>query len=400
MMSSRFVIIGGGMAGQAIAKELLKQAVTSVTIVQANSFTEVPFLMPYMLTRPELFESTANTKKGFVHSIERVSIPNVKYVVGTVAGVEGNSLVFEGQGKLEFDFLILAVGIHFPALSATFGEDLATRVAFAKTFTVRVTAAKSILVGGGGPVALEVISECRRLNLEAKMTLVTSGDRLMGWTGQAAAKVVSRLKTKNIEVVYQERIQGNVDMSLESAKYTLASGRVIEADVFLPYFGQARTGFLAPELKGRGGRVIVNAKGQSPARPNIFAVGCGDSSGVSSGPGIDKEAKVVATNALALARGEEPLATLSDKPHPPPAYVHLGLGQYSAMNPSAMGVPTFCARCCGCCNPLCPCCACCGWFCGFPASELQGKFFKTVLTSGGNPFKLHAPGGPEIQRMD
>lgn len=401
----RCVIIGGGFAGQETARQFVKQGAKSVTIVQGNSFSEQPITMPYFITRPNLYESTAHTAKGAVAALDYLSIAGVNYVVGTVVDVNEHSLVFDDERKLTFDILVIAVGIHYPVLTARLGEDLATRTEFVHAFPAKVAAATRILVGGGGPVAMEMASECRRLNPGAVVTVVTSASHVMdSWKGRAQAAVAGRLKAKNIDVICNERLEAKsadtdiLQACFETAAYTLArSDRAIEADLYLPYFASAHQ--VSPEKFDRGGRVIVNEHGQSPTRPNIFAVGCGDQAKVSIMPVMEKEAKMVAANAMSLQRGDSPRARMPTSTPAVPAAVHLGLGSWSAVN--LTGLPGVFARCCGCFNPLCPCCACCGWPCLFPASELQGRVFGNIIIGSiGNMHKPHKPLAPELQKMD
>ena len=188
---ARIVVLGGGVAGRTAAAEFVKRGAKSVTIVQANAFVQQNTITTYFLTRPALFEATANTKKGVVADIERFTVKGATYVVGTVVDIQHNALVFKGeaQGTLGFDVLVMAVGIHYPLIAAAFGQTLAERVAAVKVFNTKIKVAKSILVGGGGPVALEMVGELRRLNPGCLITVVVSGDRPLGWAGEAANQV-------------------------------------------------------------------------------------------------------------------------------------------------------------------------------------------------------------------
>ena len=407
-MSTTCVIIGGGYSGQAVAKNLVKAGV-KVTIVQANPFAEQPIFGPYFLTRPELYAAKANTKKGSVASLETVGIDGVSYVVGTVTslGDDGDKTVVLEDGRtIEFGALVVAAGNHYPAIMANLGEDFATRLAFVQAFPAKVSAANKILVGGAGPVALEMAAELRRLNPTCEIQMVTSGDTaLSSWTGTPAAVLASRLKDTNIQVKTNARVvlpTGSAPAGVyEKAEYMLSTGEgVKDVDLFLPYFGQPRTGFL-PADTVVGGKVRVNANGQSTVRANLFAVGCGDRHPVAVMPVIDKEAEVVAANVHALLGGQDKLpASLPDKPPTEHvAVVHLGLGLWSAMNLEQKGcVPGLMARCCGCCFPICPCCAFCDWCCTYPAGTCAGSCFEKVLIGmAGNFHEVHAVRKPEMQ---
>jgi len=409
------VIIGGGMCGQNVATALVKQDI-SVIIVQANAFTEQPVLQPWFLTRPDMYAGKAHTKKGSVANLETVGIEGVRYVVGTVVGLtDAKQITFADGRKLDFGVLVVAAGCHYPALMATPSETFDERLAFVKAFPGKVRAANSILVGGAGPVALEVASELRRLNPSAKIQLVTSGTHaLHTWTGTPRAVIAGRLAKTNIGVVAGARVVLPDDGSYvqgsavyERADYTLSNGKTIkDVDIFLPYFGLSRTGFLPLSMTAARGRVKVNAHGQSSENSSVFAVGCSDKYPVIVGPVIQKEAAVVVANVISILKdgadsSKKLAASLPELPgENSPMYAHLGLGQYTAMNLEQKGcLPGLCGRCCGCCNPFCPCCACCGWPCMYPASECQGKCIGKMLLSGGNMHPIHPAKAPVMAEM-
>ena len=189
----------------------------------------------------------------------------------------------------------------------------------------------------------------------------------------------------------------------EKADYMLSTGEEMkDVDLFLPYFGRPRTEFL-PADTVVSGKVRVNAHGQSTIRTNIFAVGCGDRHPIAIMPVIDKEAKVVSANVEALINGQKQLpASLPAKPpEEHVAWVHLGIGQWSALNLEQKGcLPGLLGRCCGLCNPFCPCCACCGWCCSYPAGECAGSCWEKVIMGGGNGHKIHPAREPEMHDID
>ena len=271
------------------------------------------------------------------------------------------------------------------------------RVAFVKAFPNKVSAAKSIMVGGAGPVAMEVACELRRLNATAKIVMVTSGERLLGWEGTAHQKVTERLAKTNISVITGARVEG-VDASkavYEKSSYKLSNGDALnDVDIFLPYFGVPRTEFLPADMVNadKRGRMRTSLTGQSPVAENIFSVGTGDQYTISVIGNIEAEAAVVATNVASLLAGKACDSKLS--PTPPEdsvLYVHMGLGQYTVMNIGQKGAfMGFCGYICGCCSPICPCCACCGWPCQFPASECQGSCMEKLLLGQLKAANFHA----------
>ena len=404
------VIIGGGHAGQLAAKELVKVGVNPV-IVQANAFTEWPISGSYYLTRQDKWDSMRNTKKGSCRELAHTAIEGVKYVVGTVVGVDGGALLFKDNRRLPFAALILAVGHHYPALTPVLGESIDDRKVFVQDFSKRVKAAKSILIGGAGPVALEVASDLRRLNADCKIQLVTSApaSSLLRWSGAASRHLLARLKKTKIEILSGSRLALSDEISgtepvFGKRRYELKNGQVVEdVDIFLPFFGSPRTDFLNRDLVAKRGKVKTNASGQSTVQENVFAVGCGDYYKLAVMDNFKKESVVVAQNVKNLLDGKALSAELApEKASASVDYVHLGVGTFSVMNLEKNGCfPGFCGRFCGCCNPICPCCGMCGWPCMFPASEIGGKFTECLLMKmGGNPHHYHAATTPEMYEME
>ena len=408
---SHVVIIGGGVAGQAVAKNLKSSnSKSNITIVQCNEFTEFPVFAPYHLTRPEIFfEGRANTAKGAIYKLENIAQEGVQYVVGTVSGLSEDKkmLVFADGRKLAFDALVVASGVHYPVLAAEPGESYDTRMAFAKAFPAKVTEAKSIVLGGTGPVGLEMVMELRRLNPDCKIQMVTSAEKIMNWDGAAAQHLNDRLDKCKVEVIRQTKLEGVIDPSkavLTRANYTLSDGKVLkDVDMFIPYFGIARTEFLPKDYLNDSSRGRVRAKltGQAVSQDNVFLVGTGDLYTNSFADNLNLEADVVSKNITAKLTGKECSVLLPEAaPEPAAFYTHLGLGQFMIVNVDMKGALVgFCGRFCGCLNPFCLCCACCGWPGQFPASECQGKCVGNMLIDCLKNAESHEAKPPAMNEM-
>ena len=108
-----------------------------------TAFTEQPVFGAHCLTHPEEWKAKAHTPKGFVANLATVGIEGVRYVVGKVVGVEANELVFQDGKRLPFGALVVAVGVHYPAIMAQTGETFAERQAFLESFPNKLKSAKS-----------------------------------------------------------------------------------------------------------------------------------------------------------------------------------------------------------------------------------------------------------------
>ena len=412
--NAKVIIIGGGNSGRETAKSLLKLKASSIVIVQPHKYCSSPTLMPYWLEHHDQIGSKWNTKNGTVADISKVGLDGVAYSFGevTAVNVDAKSVSIKScDGKmitLQYDALIVASGIVQPLLNPTgdYSDMSALKKLYTEELPKQIAEAKSILIGGAGPVACEVANTVRALNRSCKLTMVSSGETAVPqWKGTAASKVKGQLKRLNINLIKNERL-AQTDFSLEPGTYTLTkSGSTIDADIYLPYFGFAATGFMPAGTVTGSGRVLVNEFGQSTSSPNIFAVGVSDKVLGSLFDNILMESQVVSANVAGFLKGA---ATLPKKLKTVPAklmYMHWGLGTYSIINPPFPG--NVCCTLAGC--PLCffcPCCMACGWNGCFPASGIGSKFMEfMVVKQNGAPShadfkKLHNDRTPNAAVME
>jgi NADH dehydrogenase FAD-containing subunit len=201
--NKQIVIIGGGQAGRDTARLLVKSknSNTSVVIIQPHTYSYSPTLMPWWLEHHKQIEGKWNTGKSTVGDIERLCIPGVKYAFGEATEVSTSAKTVtvvsnEGTAKttntISYDALIVATGIFYPLASpdSQYTDLEALKKLYCEELPIRIGAAKSILIGGAGPVACEMANTLRSLNQSCKITMVTSGENAIPeWTGTAASKV-------------------------------------------------------------------------------------------------------------------------------------------------------------------------------------------------------------------
>jgi NADH dehydrogenase FAD-containing subunit len=401
------VIIGGGVSGRTVAKLLIADSRNnaSVTIIQQHNYAFSPTLQPYWLANPNKIDKCWDTKKGTVANINKVSIPGVKYAFGSVSAIDtaSKTITLEEGGQIHYDVVCIATGVHYPLITPSADIDSVEKLKqnYKSTLPQKIGAADSILIGGAGPVACEMATTIRSLNPTCKITMVSSGNTAIPqWTGTAARKVSAYLKKMKIELIKNEKLL-ETSSSMEKGVYTLvSSGKTVEADIYLPYFGAVATNFMPKgTTEDRSGRILVNKQAQSITHPELFAVGCSDRVRMSFFDNIAMEAKVVAKNTVALLNGKDLPSSLKPKAVDL-GYMHFRLGEYTIINPKPFPVEVCCTL-MGC--PLCffcPCCAACGWNGCFPASKIGSQFMETMVVGmngapGNKDFKaMHATESP------
>ena len=200
--------------------------------------------MPHFLADADAYRGELAKKKKMtcVATLDELTIPGVKYVVGVATAITEDNCVAvqdaEGKaGRVKFGAVVVATGIKYPAIMANPGEAFGARQAFVEGFGARVGKANSILIGGGGPVACEMAGVLRQLNGAAKITMVFNQDHPMSaWTGTASEKVVERFTALNVTLVPNTRM-GNGEASFERGTHATSSGKEYEADIYRTWKG-------------------------------------------------------------------------------------------------------------------------------------------------------------------
>jgi len=400
-MSKKVVIIGGGLSSKHTAEELLKKSkVLDVTVIQANRFVEWPLAMPDVLVTPSLHD------KALATDCTLFQVPGAKYRYGVVESVdtkEKSVVLTEGVPE-PYDVLIIATGFKVPGIYPPTGVSVADRKAEVQQIASAIEKAKCVVIGGGGPIALEMSGCVRGVYPDKKVQLLcTSSGILKAWPEKKRLAVEKQLAAMKIEIV-----KGS---GMAPMEYSLEPGATddVNYDVYLPSFSQGpNTKFLQSEdnsgLLDEAGKLRVNSFLQSEVSPEIFAVGVSNVIESFVGmPKLEAQWQTVTSNVQATLTGK-PL-----KPHKEgapfmklPFMVTIGHGSTGYGWWDFNSLPPPCKVCCcggycgfPCCPPCWPCCACAGCgccpfgFCGCPAEGKGPSVFagKVAFVSSGFHFK-------------
>ncbi|KAJ1673943.1 hypothetical protein EV182_004275, partial [Spiromyces aspiralis] len=96
-----------------------------------------------------------------------------KFVQGSLSEVHPNHIILEGGEKINFDYLVLATGSSYPAPAKMISRSKDEGMAIIDGLRERVSAAKHILLIGGGPVGVELAAEIAEHFAEA----IKSGEK-------------------------------------------------------------------------------------------------------------------------------------------------------------------------------------------------------------------------------
>lgn len=295
----RVVIIGGGFAGIALAKELKNKSVQVVLIDKHNYHTFQPLL--YQV-------ATGGLEAGSIaYPIRKViqEYDDFYFRLTNVVEIDTkNSKIITEIGNLAYDYLVLATGsktnffgnkeIERNAMQMkTIPQSLNIRSLILENFEQAVVlkdeheknCLMNFVLVGGGPTGVELagaLAEMKKeilqkdypdLNIDKmEINLIQSGDRILNTMSEkSSAAAESFLKGlgvkihKNVRVTnYDGRtISTNSDLSFETATVIWTAG----------VQGAALPGLQASALVDKVERIKVNTYNQVVGYQNIFAIG-------------------------------------------------------------------------------------------------------------------------------
>jgi apoptosis-inducing factor 2 len=213
------------------------------------------------------------------HQGEAISLDTSGHTV-TIKTQEG------GDEILEYYALIIATGIRSPTPLTTLQGNHTKSQKALEEMNTKLASAKDIVIGGSGPVAVEIAGELgTHYKGKAKITLLAGSDKLLPiLSKQRADKAQKLLESVGVTVKYKTRVESFEQSSDGKEVVKLDNGDSITTDVYIPATGvKPNTEFLPAELKQTNGYVKSNKQTLrvDDAGPRVYAVG--DVAGVDKG---------------------------------------------------------------------------------------------------------------------
>ncbi|MBU2994909.1 NAD(P)/FAD-dependent oxidoreductase [Cellulophaga baltica] len=295
----RVIIIGGGFAGVALAKELSKKEVQVVLLDKNNYHTFQPLL--YQVATGGL------EPDSIAYPIRKIlqDYPNFFFRLANVLEVKTEEKQLETNiGTVKYDYLVMATGAETNffgnkeieengMVMKSIPESLNLRSLILENFEQALLtddlhqrdALMNFVIVGGGPTGVELagaLAEIKKGILpkdypdldtrRAEINLVQSGDRILKeMSDKASKKAEDFLEELGVHVWKNTRVlsyDGKVattktDLSFECATLIWAAG----------VKGASIKGLDAQELLVRGNRLKVNEFNQVVGHDHIFAIG-------------------------------------------------------------------------------------------------------------------------------
>ncbi|KAL3471630.1 hypothetical protein BJX99DRAFT_237036 [Aspergillus californicus] len=287
------VIIGASFSGTAVAKALVKDTPpTGIKVILINPSDELYFCIaaPRLLTKP-----AALSADKYLYSIPGIfkSVPreNFEFIQDTVRSMDTAAKIVtlaNSTKSIYYDYLVIASGSSSqPALRgddvvAPFkptGADAQGFKAQIKSSQETIAAAKSIIVGGAGPLGVELAGELA--DLAKDVTIVTS-TRILPMLNEGPSSTAEKLLLKkNVKVIKNSAVtEAYQTDDRKQWSVRLSTGKVLKADLYIGSTGVSPNNSFIPAEYLKDGwvnvdsyfRVAVPGKaGQSPE--GVYAVG-------------------------------------------------------------------------------------------------------------------------------
>lgn len=297
-MSKHIVIVGGGFAGIAVAKQF-KGTNFRVTIVDKSN---------HHLFQPLLYQvATAALSPGDIAVPIRAVFTkqkNTRVILGKVVGIDksARNITLEEGDVIDFDYLVLAPGAKYNYFGHGDWEDVAPglktlkdalqireRILFSLEKAEKIDDLEqrkpylTYVVIGGGPTGVEMagsIAEIAKRNMmrdyrnfnknETVIYLIeAAGNVLNGFAPDLSQKALDTLNKMGVRVLLNSRVEEITEKGVQLKNHFIETPNVIWAA------GVSASPLLSEleEEMDRSGRVIVNKDLSIPSNDHIFVLG-------------------------------------------------------------------------------------------------------------------------------
>jgi NADH dehydrogenase FAD-containing subunit len=269
------VVIGGSHAGLAVSHKLLRQATRAkITLINpsdeyyfniaAPRFLVKPESLPqskYLYSIPGAFHDYPADRFTFVRGL----VTKIDYATKSVslslpadsaATTSTTTTTTPTATSLGFDYLVIASGSTTPATLGQTGVRLPFKsTAFEDTRKVireaqeKLGIAQRILIGGAGPLGVELAGELAEVAGPKQVTLVSrSRELLEGATAPVQRTASSLLRQRNVDVVTGASVVDAVyETHTQTWKVVLSTGRTYNIDAYIATTGSIPNNAFIPK---------------------------------------------------------------------------------------------------------------------------------------------------------
>jgi len=324
------VIVGAGIAGLVVAHSLLQGVPNAkITLINPSQTFYWNIASPRIVAKPKAFRPEQYLLP-IKDSFAQYPTDAFEFVLGTATAINVSAktvaVTLNGSGdskNISYDHLVIASGSTNPSttgavtgISIPFSpsnrDDMKQLVAAAQE---QIAGAKEIVIGGAGPVGVELAGElAESLGKKATVTLISSAERVLPMIKPSGSSVgEKKLKEKGVKIITSAKVTG-AEKSTDGTKawtVSLDNGKKLSADLYIPTTGAIpNNSFIPAQFLDSNGWVKVNKElrvqsAGSSALP-IYAVGDVNTNDMRLSFKATEQAKVAVANIKAdiLGKGE------------------------------------------------------------------------------------------------
>ncbi|KAH7116922.1 hypothetical protein B0J11DRAFT_104044 [Dendryphion nanum] len=300
------LILGGSFAGLASAHYALRHILpklpanppTPYTVTLVNPSADFwwrigaprsiasPSTLPFSKTVIPIAPAFSSYGSSFLFVEGAATAVDPETRTTTIALTDGT------EKQITYTSLIIATGFSTPCPLFTVPTtgDTAALQTLTSTFQKSLSSAKTVVIGGGGPVGVETAGEIAEVlngkpgffapaapkDPKAKITIVTADSKMLPVLRAELSKTAEKhLKRLGVEVQYGTKVVSATEKEGAKTAVQLSSGETIEADIYIDATGsRPNSSFLPPAWLDARARVAANAKTlRVDASPRTYVVG-------------------------------------------------------------------------------------------------------------------------------
>ena len=308
MSTETILILGGNFAGISAAHYLLKHVVPQLP-KKAGVTYNVTLVNPSkdLYWRPAAPRACASkqlmpTEKLFlpIEPAFTYASKTFKFVQGTATHVDpaGQTVSVTTaageQQSIHYAALVVATGFTTPSPLFTHTTGAAALESVYDAFQKSLKTAKTVIIGGGGPVGVETAGEIAEAlngkpgfmasapkNPKAKVTVICGDKKILPLLRESIGQTAQQyLKRLGCDVTYNTRVVSATKLGEgegTKTKVELSNGQSIEADIYIDATGtRPNTGFLPKEWLDNRNRLACNhqtLRVEHSTASRIYAIG-------------------------------------------------------------------------------------------------------------------------------
>lgn len=272
------VVIGGSHAGVGVCHGLLRQVPNAqVTLISPSRYYYFNIPAPRIIAKPgslspdkymysitDIFQKSPKTLFSFIEAtVTQISVEE------RLLSIRSSSPNSSSLSTVPFDYLVIASGsttyatVGKDSLKVPFKingvEDLAAVI---KESQSKIQQAKSIIIGGAGPIGVEFAGElAEAFEGQKEVTLVSATELPLPGVKDAVRETAARiLRSKKVNILSGRTVR-DVQKDQGSKKWTvsLSSGEILTADAYVSAMGVLpNNSFIPPSFLDEKGWVTVD----------------------------------------------------------------------------------------------------------------------------------------------